>query len=271
MTPEQAATASRPTVVELGDAYTACPTTRRRARLLGISGWAFYVTARGGALGDVGSETVAACLGFISPDAVAEGWDAAARVVAPREVAATGLAECCRWGRQHLDKAPGTARLAELLHRAVAAAEAHGLPLFAAWRAMPIPDEAPGARAAAGLHLLRELYLGAYLLAVRASGMGPLEAVLAGSEGETEALAGGWPGPYPPAGPLVRRRLWAEAVTDRLAAPAFRALGPAERVELVDLLAVTRRTGPYPPAHQRTRRTVRAATNPATGSPPGAH
>jgi hypothetical protein len=56
----------------------------------------------------------------------------------------------------------------------------------------------------------------------------------------------------------VRRRLWAEAVTDRLAAPAFRALGPAERVELVDLLAVTRRT-------------VRAATNPATGSPPGAH
>ncbi|WP_416901142.1 SCO6745 family protein [Micromonospora echinospora] len=239
MTPEQAAAASRAIVVELGEAYTRCPTTRRRARLLGISGWAFYVTARGGALGAVGSETAAACLGFIAPDAVAEGWDAAARVVAPREVAAAGLAECCRWGRQHLADAPGVTRLADLLHRAVAAAEAHGLPLFAAWRAMPVPDDAPGARAAVGLHLLRELYLDAYLLAVRVSGMTPLEAVLAGAEGEAGAMAGGWPRPYPPVGPLVRRRIWAEAATDRLVSSAFRTLGAAERVELADLLTVT--------------------------------
>ncbi|SCL18669.1 SCO6745 family protein [Micromonospora inyonensis] len=236
MTPEQAAAASRVIVVELGEAYTQCPTTRRRARLLGISGWAFYVTARGGALGDVGSETAAACLGFIAPGAVAEGWDAAARVTGPREVAAAGLAECCRWGRQHLDDAPGAARLADLMHRAVTAAEAHGLPLFAAWRAMPVPDDAPGARVAVGLHLLRELYLGAYLLAVRVSGMTPLEAVLAGTEGEAGAMAGGWPRPYPPVGPLVRRRLWAEAATDVLVSSAFRALGAAERIELVDLL-----------------------------------
>ncbi|MEU4569735.1 hypothetical protein [Micromonospora sp. NPDC023956] len=241
MTPEQAAAAGRSIVVDLGEAYARCPVTRRRARLLGISGWAFYVVARGGALGDVGSATAAACLGFIAPDAVAEGWDAAARVVAPREVAAAGLAECCRWGREHLDEAPRAARLADLLHRAVAAAEAHGLPLFAAWRAMPVPDDAPGARAAVGLHLLRELYLDAYLLTVRVSGMTPLEAVLAGSEGEAGAMAGGWPRPYPPVGPLVRRRLWAEAATDRLVSSALRALNPAERVELVDLLTATHR------------------------------
>ena len=70
--------------------------------------------------------------------------------------------------------------------------------------------------------------------------MTPLEAVLSGPEGEAGAVACGWSPPYPPIGPLVRRRLWAEAVTNRLAAPAFTALGPADGNELVELLHRTR-------------------------------
>lgn len=135
---------------------------------------------------------------------------------------------------------PGTERLSALVERAVVAAEASAMPLFAAWRAMPLPDLSPGARSAAGLRLLREHFTGAYLLAVRAAGMTPLEAVLAGPEGEAGAVACGWPPPYPPIGPLVRRRLWAEAVTNRLVAPAFTALGPADGAELVELLHRTR-------------------------------
>ncbi|PZF87023.1 SCO6745 family protein [Micromonospora deserti] len=240
MTPEQVATASKPIVLELGDAFTRCPTTLRRARLLGISGWAFYVTGRAGALGDVRAETVAAALGFLAPDAVADGWDAALRTVRPVEVAAATLDECCRWGTANLDAVPGVARLAGLLGHAVQLADATGMPLFAAWRAMPVPEMSAGGRAAIGLRLLREHYAGAHLLAVRASGMTPLEAVLAGPEGEAGAAACGWPPPYPPVGPLVRRRLWAEAVTDRLVAAAFAGLGPAGGTELVELLTATR-------------------------------
>ncbi|GAA4567250.1 hypothetical protein GCM10023176_19050 [Micromonospora coerulea] len=240
MTPEQVAAASKPLVLELGEAFSRCPGTLRRARLLGISGWAFYITGRAGALGDVRAETVAAALGFIAPDAVADGWDAAARTVPPLEVAAANLAECCRWGVQHLSAAPGVARLVGLLERTVDAAEASGMPLFAAWRAMPVPDRSPGARTAVALLLLREHFAGAYLLAVRAAGMSPLEAVLAGPEGEAGAAACGWPPPYPPVGPLVRRRLWAEAVTDRLASAAFRVLAPGEGAELLDLLTAAR-------------------------------
>ncbi|MGN9807924.1 SCO6745 family protein [Micromonospora sp. BQ11] len=240
MTPEQVAAASKPAVLELGDAFTRCPTTLRRARLLGISGWAFYVAGRAGALGDVRAETVAAALGFLAPDAVADGWDATVRAVRPVEVAAATLDECCRWGDERLGPVPDVGRLAGLLGNAVEAADATGMPLFAAWRAMPLPGRAPGARAAVGLRLLREHFAGAHLLAVRASGMTPLEAVLTGPEGEAGALACGWPPPYPPVGPLVRRRLWAEAVTDRLAAPAFAALGPRDGAELVDLLTGTR-------------------------------
>ncbi|MDG4793350.1 hypothetical protein [Micromonospora sp. WMMD1082] len=236
MTPEQVAAASKPAVLALGEAYTRCPITLRRARLLGISGWAFYITGRAGALGDVRAETVAAALGFVAPDAVADGWDAAARTVRPSEVAAASLAECCRWGEDILADLPRVDRLAVLVERAVAAADASGMPLFAAWRAMPSEAGTSGARAAAGLRLLREHFTGAHLVAVRAAGMTPLEAVLAGPEGESGAMACGWSPPYPPVGPLVRRRLWAEAVTNRLAAPAFTALGPADGAELVELL-----------------------------------
>ena len=146
MTPEQVAAASKPVVLDLGDAFSRDPGTLRRARLLGISGWAFYISGRAGALGDVRAETAAAALGFIAPDAVADGWDAAARVVPPFEVAAASLAECCRWGAQQLGALPGTERLAALVERAVVAADASGMPLFAAWRAMPLPDLSAGAR-----------------------------------------------------------------------------------------------------------------------------
>ncbi|MCI4067130.1 hypothetical protein MRQ36_33010, partial [Micromonospora sp. R77] len=156
MTPEQVAAAGKPLVLELGEAFGRCPATLRRARLLGISGWAFYITGRAGALGDVRAETAAAALGFIAPDAVADGWDAAARTVRPAEVAAANLAECCRWGAQHLAEVPGLPRLVGLLERAVDAADASGMPLFAAWRAMPVPLDVPGARAAVGLLRLRE-------------------------------------------------------------------------------------------------------------------
>ncbi|QGN45463.1 SCO6745 family protein [Micromonospora sp. WMMD558] len=240
MTPEQVAAGCKPAVLELGDAFTRCPVTLRQARLLGISGWAFYIAGRAGALGDVRAETVAAALGFIAPEAVADGWDAALRTVRPMRVATATLAECCRWGDENLDSVSGAGRLAVLLGRAVDAADATGMPLFAAWRAMPVPERTAGARVAVSLRLLREHFAGAHLLAVRAAGMTPLEAVLAGPEGEAGAVACGWPPPYPPVGPLVRRRLWAEAVTDRLAAPAFAALGPADGAELVDLLAAFR-------------------------------
>ncbi len=236
MTPEQAAAAASRGVLGLVGAFAESPPTLRRARLMGLSGWAYHVAARAGALGSVHPDTVAAALGFIAPEAVIDGWEAAAMVVAPGEVAVQHLDECCRWGAEHLGGFPGVGRVVELAQRVVVAADPAGLPLFAAWRAMPVPADAPGARAAVLLHLLREHRAGAHVLAVRASGLTPLEAIIAGPDGETEAVAFGWQPPYPPVGPLVRRRLWAESVTDAITGQAYAALTVAERAELVRLL-----------------------------------
>ncbi|MEV4636235.1 hypothetical protein AB0J80_02680 [Actinoplanes sp. NPDC049548] len=236
MTPEQAAANARPGLTSLVGAFAESPQTLRRARLMGLSGWAYHVSARAGALGDVRPETVAAAIGFIAPDAVTDGWEAAAKTTPPVEVATWHLHELCRWGADQLGGFPRLARLLELSKRVVSAVDCAGLPLFAAWRAMPVPDSSPGAQAAVLLHLLHEHWLGVHLVAVRASGLTPLQAIIAGPEGETGAVAFGWQPPYPPAGPIVRRLMWAESVAGSLAGQAYAALDRAERIELIGLL-----------------------------------
>ncbi|GGL08673.1 SCO6745 family protein [Mangrovihabitans endophyticus] len=242
MTPEQAAATAKPGLAELIGAFAESPQTLRRARLLGLSGWAYHVSARAGALGEVRAETVTAAIGFIAPDAVAEGWEAAAKTTDPMDVAAWHLHELCRWGEERIGDFPRVGRLLDLTKRVAYAADGAALPLFAAWRAMPVPNSAPGAQVAVNLHLLHEHRLGVQVLAVRASGLTPLEAIIAGPEGETGAVAFGWQPPYPQVGPIVRRLMWAESVADAMAGRAYAELDRAERIELVGLLDSLRGT-----------------------------
>ena len=234
--PEQTAALARVSVQELGGAFAEDPKTLRRARQLGLTGWAFYVAGRGGALGDVRPDTVAAALGFISADAVRDGWDTARRVTTPSQVAEHHLAECCRWGREKLDAFAGLTRLIDLAERVVLAADPAGLTLFAAWRSMPIPDDGPGARAAVLGKLMLEHRTSANLVAIRATGLTPLEALIASPEGEAAAVAYGWQPPYPQLLPLLRKRIRADLVTDRIVGEAWKVLDAAERTELVRLL-----------------------------------
>jgi len=236
VTPEQAAATAKPGLAGLVGAFAESPQTLRRARLLGLSGWAYHVSARAGALGDVRPETVAAAIGFIAPDAVIDGWEAAAKTTEPLEVATWHLHELCRWGNDQIGGFGRVTRICDLAKKVYDSVDAAGLPLFAAWRAMPVPDNSPGALAAVALHLLHEHQMGVHVVAVRASGLTPLEAIIAGPEGETGAVAFGWQPPYPPAGPLVRRLMWAESVANSLAGQAYAQLSIAERVEFVGLL-----------------------------------
>ena len=236
MTPEQAAANAKTGLATIVGAFAESPQTLRRARLLGLSGWAYHVSARAGALGEVRPETVAAVIGFIAPEAVVDGWEATAKASAPMEVASWHLHELCKWGIEQIGGFPRLTRLIELSGRVVDAVDRAALPLFAAWRAMPVPDRAPGAQAAVTLHLLHEHRLGVHLVAVRASGLTPLQAIIAGPEGETGAVAFGWQPPYPPAGPIVRRLMWADSVGDALAGQAYAVLDMGERIELAGLL-----------------------------------
>lgn len=198
-----------------------------------------YTRGRGGVLGDVDAEVVTAAFGFFPHHSIRTAWES---VPMPAAKAAHRYALACQdFGRRKLGTFAEAARLAELLETVVAAADPAGLALFAGWRAVPLPDDAPG-RVMQLAHVLRELRGGIHLMAVRAAGITPLQAVLiSGSplnDGPGQARWYGWPEPFEEITDDIRTA-WqrAESVTDDLIAPAFAVLGEEEGTELVRLVA----------------------------------
>ena len=235
MTPEETAAAAADPINALGGRFMMYRPTFRRGTEAGFpKGWYLYTTGRGGVLGDVDADVVAAAFGYFPRDWLRETW-AVARGVMPPAEAAELYAECCRqWGRDHLAEVEGLDRLVSLLQRVVAAADVAGAPLFAGWRALPLPDDAPGAVAQL-MMVLREHRGGQHLLTVLSEGLLPLEAVVAGG-GEGNAEFFSWPPPYPDREPLRERFAAAEARTNVLAARAWAALSPEEGEKAVALL-----------------------------------
>jgi hypothetical protein len=236
VTPLELVAATKQTISKSGGGFMLHPRTMERAGELGLQPFSFYYFGRCGVLGDVDPAIVAPIIAFFPDHLVEKSWRKGRAVLEP-EVAAREYAACCHeWGRRHLADAEGLGRLCELAERVSDAADATALPLFAGWRALALPDDAP-ARAAHLLNVLREHRGGLHVLAVRASGLDPLEAVVSGS-GSDSARFFGWPEPYPDATDAIRaRRDRAEALTDELAAPAFAVLDEPERTELAELCA----------------------------------
>lgn len=197
---------------------------------------AFYLAGRCGVLGDVDSDVVAAAFGFFNPDALRPLWEQALTVRPAREAAALYTEALTAHGGPKLAALAGAARLAELIERVVDAASPAGLPLFAGWRAMPRPTE-PASRAVHAIHLLREWRGSAYIAAVTALALDPLDAVmLNGGDGYAEFYQ--WPQPWGDGHGHADLSAKAEQLTDDQCAPVFeRALTASERGELASLLS----------------------------------
>ncbi|MPY93568.1 MAG: hypothetical protein GEV08_11055 [Acidimicrobiia bacterium] len=233
-------------VLELGRAWLIAPETNARGEALGLlPGRGFWVCGRGGVLGDVDADVVAAAVGFMHPDRLRTFWESRPAELAAAK-AASEYADCCfTWARRALAGVPepDLARLTELTRTVVdAALPALGGALFAGWRAVPAPKDA-AASAALALQALRELRGGAHLTAVLATGLTPLDAALAAEPprgGPAWARDLGWPEPYPDAAALVPARAEAERLTSELVAPAYEVLSPAERSRFVELVLAAR-------------------------------
>jgi hypothetical protein len=87
-------------------------------------------------------------------------------------------------------------------------------------------------RLALALQAAREHRGGSHLVAVAAAGIAPLQAVMSGRYGATNAEFFGWPQPWPD--PEVARdaMMQVEHVTDTMVQPAFTTLTAEERAEL---------------------------------------
>ena len=256
MTPLECAQAVAPIIADLGSKFMLDPATFAKAADLDdatqqaltqgkepvapdaqlMEGMASYAVGRFGVLGDVHSDVVIAAAAFFYPPGTAEIWNQATRHVNPRAAAELYYAGCAAdWGRSHFTDSPELQRMCELAEKVVAQASPVCAPIFAGWRAIARPGDAPGA-AELLLHILRELRFARHTVAVESSGMSPLEAVLT-TGGEANAQMFMWPDPYPDVAQLQDQRAEIEALTDQLSARDFETLTEAERAEFAACLS----------------------------------
>lgn len=221
---------------QLGGAWMQGPEEEQATTAAGLQGWELYFIGRHGVLGDVDPDVVTAAAYVFPPDKVREEWERARRVLAPMDAAESYLRICHAWGRERVSDFAGAERLAELSRTVVRAADVFGLPLFAGWRAMPMPSDT-AALCLHLMHLLREHRGACHGVALVASGVSPLLAILTEDGGEANAEEYGWSPPFPQVTDADRRlRREAEALTDTIVAPAYVVLSASEQAELVDLI-----------------------------------
>jgi hypothetical protein len=236
LTPAQAAAELKDLIGPWGFTWMSDAGIRARGKAeLGLRGRPLYHLGRGGALGDVPVEVVIAAEAFFPPAVVRAAWEEGRALVEPL-AAALFYAECCsRLFRERHGASADLPRVVELLERVVDGADDLGLPLFAGWRALPRPDDAAG-RTGLLLNVLREHRGSVHAAACAAMGLGPLQAIMAGSYGAANARLFEWPEPYPDPAPFRARWDAAEDLTSAAAGGPYDALDAGERGELVALM-----------------------------------
>lgn len=192
MQPIDLAVACAPAIHDIPSKFMLDPPTYVRGAELGFAGADFYFAGRGGVLGEVSGETVAAAFVFFQEQYCADAYERAGAVM-PRSDAVAGFASCADdWAGQHLS-GDVLDVVAELGAKIAGAASCASAPLFAGWRAQPVPEDRAAA-AAHQLNVLRELRGAYHAGSVLATGITPREAIalehpqMAAIHGWTEAF-----------------------------------------------------------------------------------
>jgi hypothetical protein len=205
--------------------------TYKRAAELGFAGLDFYFAGRGGALGDVCGDVVAAAFTFFEPGHVRTQWETGKTVMPPAQSAKEFAACGDAWAARKVSDDIDCTRLTELAGKVVANANPAGATMFAAWRNVAAPAD-PKAAAVHAMNQLRELRNGLHGGAVVSTGLTPDKAVWLRSPGMAPIF--GWMAEPDLTG---AKDVWdaAEAGTNKAIANALSVLDDAELGEFVEL------------------------------------
>ena len=206
----------------------------------------FWVVGRAGVLGSCPPDVAAGALAFHAPGAVHDAWASVPDGLTHYEVAEHYLSRIVAWGAEALAEFdPSRLERIDRLGRRIADAAPAALgALFAGWRSMPQPTEV-GPRVALTTHLLREMRGAAHLNAIIASGLTPLDAILASTNAPPRTGPGyaermGFTGPFRDPEEVRERRLEAEVLTARILEPYFAVLSGEELADFGELVSTTR-------------------------------
>lgn len=223
--------------------------------------WDTYFAGRAAPLGIVPAEVVDALFYNFAPGEVARHIPTVWRTTTPELAIAARQIGCVKALQRILGNSvdsPAFDRTTELLTKAAISAPVEGRPMYAALRAIAIPDEVV-ARFFHAASLLREHRGDGHIAALMVEGIGRLEAhvllalgmdmvaekfgrihhlpaaqigeVIDGMRGRGLVGADGWLSEH---GQAVKNRV--ESLTDDLAAAPYESLDPDELAELIDAL-----------------------------------
>ena len=130
----------------IGATYMLHPETFERSVKNGYPHpFAGYFAGRGGVLGDAPAPVVEAVLQVFESGFVKTFWEQGQPVHGAKRGAELYSEQIHLWAREHLAGAPNVQRLADLGQKVIDATPGTGMPLFAGWKAMPLPlAPAPG-------------------------------------------------------------------------------------------------------------------------------
>ena len=231
---------------------------------LGFAGLDFYAGGRGGVLGDVDADVVAAAFAFFEPAYVRSQWDMAAKVMTTDRGGAglggllLGLGRGARGDERDLE------RLGALLDRVVADARPACASIFSGWRALPVPTS-PKAHVVHQMNGLRELRHGLHSAAVVATGLTPHQALSMGSPAMVPIF--GWAEAADVEG-LQPKKDAAEDATNRPSPTPTPASTPTSGTSSSRSWVPSRQHHLTRWARRTPRAAIRSATTSGRGSPP---
>jgi hypothetical protein len=233
MDPLDAATRSASAVSSIASHFMLSPSTYQRGGELGFEGVSFYMGGRGGALGEVHGDVVAASFAFFATAHVVAGWDQAASVMTRREAAEAFIGCGHDWARSRWAEVDDELleAVAEPAGQIVRDADLASAPLFAAWRNMAEPDDLAGV-VLSRMNCLRELRMAHHVGALLAAGITPCEAIWTTNAGMAPLF--GWAEPPELDRDDVLARLdEVEMATNRAAARSLSVLDATDRERFV--------------------------------------
>ncbi|MEZ5232424.1 MAG: hypothetical protein R2749_06915 [Acidimicrobiales bacterium] len=210
------------------------------------TGREFWVVGRAGVIGEAPAEVAVAALAFHAPEHVIEAWEHVPAGLTHFQVSEHYQGQIHRWGDEVISPfdPERMERLDALGRRIIDAAPACLGALFTGWRRMPIPASV-GARVALTTHILREMRAAAHINAIVASGITPLDAILASTNAPPRTGPGyaeqmGFKGPFRDPEEVRPQRLAAERLTAAILEPYFAVLSGEELADFGELVETTR-------------------------------
>jgi hypothetical protein len=177
-------------------------------------------------MGDVTAAQACSAFAFFDPGLVDKMWSSMGPDLKPSAVAKVFAAALAAGARERWDEG-AAADVARIGRKVADRVTAIGMPLFAGWREMAMPDDPIGA-ATMTVMTLRELRGDIHVQSIAASGVGPLEADFF-TRGEQGVQLHGWKPPYPDVAQHAEAMAAAHASTSQRMGRIYEAtLDPAE-------------------------------------------